>query len=198
MPAGCSLERSGDWEAGRGLVAFLLPLDDVEDLETGEWVLRSLGGSDSSRLCRLLRIERDCVHHLHASFYSIGGRALGVLEYQAETERLAEAEERILHELGCLGRTGLSEEERESARLGLAFDRRCALQTAEGRAEWVGERTLLFGRSGVLAEQRGRNPADDAERWRGYVDRWMRPEHAFCGRLLPGVAPSGGDERGSA
>lgn len=189
---GSPLVRSGPWSSSQGLLLYPVPFFDKEDFFLGEWLERYLAGGDQSLLHRKILQEKELVHSVDASFFSVGGEAVLAIEYQAEPDLLEVAEQAVIEEIRTLVEDGVSVDVVQEALRGLQFDIICGLQTADGLAERVGNCELLFQEGGEW--EFFKNPVGFSERLETSLKEVFALDRLRVGRSIAGVVTEGFSE----
>ncbi|MGE9290845.1 MAG: M16 family metallopeptidase [Puniceicoccales bacterium] len=183
VPAPVRLRLQGDWEGGRGLVLFLVPTGTLREVLLAEWVVEVLTSGESSRLNRLIRVEKGLVHYLDGYLYSLGETSLLGFSWLAEEDHLEAVESTLLEELSRLAQDGLGAADLERAKSRLRFGKLRQGETVEGWASRSGEQFSALGSVYSTVEESLILEDFSEETFREFVRSHLQAEDSFTGQL---------------
>ncbi len=182
-PRPVRLRLEGNWEEGRGLALFLVPVAEPGEARSAEWVMETLAGGESGLLIRRLRNELELVHHIDGFLYGMGSVALLGFSWMADSNQLEKAEEEFFRVLDACRRDLPSGEDLRRGWDRCRFQRLRLRQSVEGWVSQVAEELMAFGRIPRTEEDPIFGPYPGGEAWMEYLTARLGREQCFAGFL---------------
>jgi len=184
-PAPVHLRIQGSWEGGRGIVMLLLPTMTLREMLLAEWMVETLAGGESSRLDRILRIEREWVHCVDGFLEPVEDHVIAGFSWLAEGEHLQGAEAVVRDELCRVASDLVPAEAAERAKKRLRFARIRQDESVEGWASRSGEFFRSLGRVPEVGEELAILDLLEREELREFAQRHVRTDSLISGQLHP-------------